>query len=348
MKKKILIVGANGYLGSNLYLFLESKGYNCYNHDIDYFKNNLLYKCKNFKKLKDNNNEVNSKDIKGFYAVIFLAGFSNDPFGDLKQSQFYKPTVKYTMKIAQICKLQNIKFIFPSSCSVYGMSNIKKSLSEKSKTSPVTYYSKNKIEIENKLKKISSIKFNPIMLRLPTIFGLSPRMRFDIVINMLVGMALSNNKIILNSNGLAWRPHLHIYDACQAFYNSIKWNPKKNEKYLILNVGNNKNNTTILEIAKIIQKKLKNCTVVFQKKSDGLFINKNVTDGVDKRSYRVNFDKIKKVFPKFKTKWLVDKGIEDLLKNLKALKMNKRKLNNIKFHRLKYYEFLEKKKKLFF
>ena len=348
MKKKILIVGANGYLGSNLYLYLELKGYDCYNHDIDYFKNNLLYNCKKFQKLKNNKNEVTIKDLKKFHSVIFLAGFSNDPFGDLKPSQFYKPTVRYTLKVAKMCKLLNINFIFPSSCSVYGMSDIKKSLSERSKTAPVTYYSKNKIEIEEKLKKLSSKKFNPIMLRLATIFGLSPRMRFDIVINMLSGMAIVNKKITLNSNGLAWRPHLHIEDACQAFHNSIIWKPKNNERFLILNVGDNKNNTTIIKIAEIIKKKLKNCKIEFQNKSDGLFINKNVSDGVDKRSYKVNFNKIKKVFPLFKTKWLVEKGIEDLLKNLKILQMNKKKLTDIRFHRLKYYEFLKKKNKLFF
>ncbi|MDC0454702.1 SDR family oxidoreductase [Candidatus Pelagibacter sp.] len=348
MKKKILIIGANGYLGSILYLYLESKGYSCYNHDIDYFKNNLLYSCKKFRKLKNNKKNVVIEDIKDFNSVIFLAGFSNDPFGDLKPSQFYKPTVKYTLRVAKMCKKLGITFIFPSSCSVYGMSNINISLTENSKTAPVTYYSKNKIEIEDKLKKISSKDFNPIMLRLATIFGLSPRMRFDIVINMLSGMALVNNKITLNSNGLAWRPHLHIYDACQAFYHSLNWKPLKKEKFLMLNVGDNKNNTTIIDIAKIIQKKLKKCKIEFQNKTDSIFVNKNVTDGVDKRSYKVNFDKLNKTFPKFKTKWFVKEGIEDLLNNLKTLKLDKKKLTNKKFHRLKYYEFLDKKNKLFF
>ena len=348
MKKKILIVGANGYLGTNLYLYLEKTGFECFNHDVDYFKNNLLYNCKSFRKLKNNKEELTQEDLKIFYCVIFLAGFSNDPFGDLKPSKFYKPTVKYSLKVAKYCKKLRIKFIFPSSCSVYGMSNINKSLDEKSKTAPVTYYSKNKIEIEKKLIKISNKDFNPVMLRLATIFGLSPRMRFDIVINMLCGMALVNNKITLNSNGLAWRPHLHIEDACQAFYHSINWKPKNKQKYIILNVGSNKNNTTIIDIAKIIQKKLKNCKIEFQNKTDGLFINKNVSDGVDKRSYKVNFKKINNTFLKFDTKWPVEKGIEDLLKKLKILKLNKRKLSSIKFHRLKYYEFLNRRKKLFF
>ncbi len=348
MKKKILIVGSTGYLGSVLYLYLSSKNYECIAHDVDYFKNTLLYKCQKFKKLKDNYKDVCYSDLRGFYAVIFLAGFSNDPFGDLNPSQFYKPTVKYTVKIAKLCKKLGVKFIFPSSCSVYGMANIKKKLREQDVTNPVTYYSKNKIEIENELKKISSKNFNPIMLRLATIFGLSPRMRFDIVINMLSGMALVNNKITLNSNGLAWRPHLHIDDACQAFYHSLNWKPRKKEKYLILNVGDNRNNTTIIHIAKIIQKRLKKCKIEFQNKTNSIFVNKNISDGVDKRSYKINFNKLNKTFPKFKTKWLVKKGIEDLLYKLKSLKLNKKKLSDKKFHRLRYYEFLNKKKKLFF
>ena len=346
MKKKILIVGANGYLGSVLFDYLSSKNFDCICHDIDYFKNNLLYKSKKFKKLKNGFNIITKTDLKDIYAVIFLAGYSNDPFGDLKPSQFYKPTVRYTLEVAKLCKLLKIKFIFPSSCSVYGMANIKNKLNESDTTKPVTYYSKNKIEIEKALKRISSKEFNPIILRLATIFGLSPRMRFDIVINMLCGMAVVNKKIILNSNGLAWRPHLHILDACQAFYCSLQWKPKGNRKYLLLNVGHNKNNTTILEIAKIIQKKLKGCKLEFNLKNKGLFTNKNVSDGVDKRSYKVNFNKISKVFPKFKTKWFVNNGIEDLLKKYKKLNIDRKILSDKKFHRLKYYEFLRKKGKL--
>lgn len=348
MKKKILIIGANGYLGSVLYLYLDSKKYECIVHDVNYFKNTLLYSCKKFKKLKNNYKDVTASDLKGFYAVIFLAGFSNDPFGNLKPSKFYKPTVKYTIKIAKFCKNLGIKFIFPSSCSVYGMADINKELDEQDQTNPVTYYSKNKIEIENKLKKISSKKFKPIMLRLATIFGLSPRMRFDIVINMLCGMAIVNKRITLNSNGLAWRPHLHILDACEAFYQSINWIPKKNDRYLVLNVGHNKNNTTILDIAQTIKKKVKNCKLEFQLKNKGIFTNKNISDGVDKRSYRVNFDKINKVFPKFKIKWFTENGIEDLLSKYKKLKISKKILSDKKYHRLKYYEYLKKKGKLFF
>ena len=137
MKKKILIVGSTGYLGSVLYLYLSSKNYECIAHDVDYFKNTLLYKCQKFKKLKDNYKDVCYSDLRGFYAVIFLAGFSNDPFGDLNPSQFYKPTVKYTVKIAKLCKKLGVKFIFPSSCSVYGTGS-NSLLNEESKVNPLT------------------------------------------------------------------------------------------------------------------------------------------------------------------------------------------------------------------
>ena len=173
------------------------------------------------------------EDFKGFSTVILLAGISNDPFGKLSTEQIYDPTLKYALDIARLCKKLGKKFIFPSSCSVYGASETGCLLSEVSSTNPQTPYSINKIQVENGLKKLADKSFSPIALRLGTVYGMSPRIRFDVVINMFCGLALTSKKIILNSDGQAWRPHLHIDDACEAFACCLKLELKNDYLNLI-------------------------------------------------------------------------------------------------------------------
>lgn len=139
----------------------------------------------------------------------------------------YDPTKKYTLELAQKAKQLNIKFIFASSCSVYGATNNKLLLNENSKPNPQTGYSCNKLQIEKGLERIANKNFFPIILRFATIFGVSNRIRFDVVINMLIGMAITTKKIILNSDGEAWRPNLYIEDACSAIDHAIKYKKKK-------------------------------------------------------------------------------------------------------------------------
>ena len=345
--KKILIIGCQGYLGSALTDYLISKGYECYGIDIGFFKNCNFYKNKKFKIKKKSASKINKKDLELFDIVIHLAAFSNDPYGGLKENEFYKPTTRYTLKIAKICKKLNIKFIFPSSCSVYGYG--KKIFTEKSKVNPLTFYSKNKIEIEKALLKIADNNFRPIILRLATVYGISPRIRFDVVVNMLCGMGIAMNKITLNSNGLAWRPHLDIYDVCRIFEKFINFKIKSNSN-LIYNIGDDKNNLRIVDIVKIIKKYLPNVSVDFlnsdiSKKKNLLAADKKIQDGIDRRSYKVSFKLIHNLFKNFKFK-KIDKGIQDLLINLKK-KLSKKTFLNINFYRLQKLEKINNTKKIF-
>ena len=233
MKSKILIIGSKGYLGSRLYELLKNK------HEVFgidnylYGKTNIVTnKQKRFRKLDLRDIEI--KFLKKFSHVVFLAGLSNNPIDDLFPEKAYKVVEDYALNFAKKCKKLGLKFIFPSSCSVYGLA--KKNLNENSDTNPITLYSKNKLNIEKKLLKISNKKFKPIMLRFGTIFGSSPSIRFDLVLNMFCAMLHKKNKIELNSDGKANRPHLFIDDACKAIEISIGY---KNIKPLILNVGFN-------------------------------------------------------------------------------------------------------------
>ena len=205
--KKIAVIGGNGYLGSVICNYLAVRKY-----DVTIFDNNLYKNC-NIIKRKNNSKEVviDAKNIKsnhleGFDACIFLSALSNNPIDNLNPKRIYNKIREYTVKIAKICKKKNINFIFPSSCSVYGK-NDKKIVNEYSKINPLTFYSKNKSEIEKDLLNLSNSKFNPIIFRIATVVGFSEMMRFNLYINMFVGMLITHNHIILNSDGQAWRPN---------------------------------------------------------------------------------------------------------------------------------------------
>ena len=189
--KKILIIGSDGYIGSALTNFLKKKKFKITTLDTGYFRDGILEKTHksilniDVRTLKEN-------IIKKFDVVIFLAASQNDPSDTINPYKFYEISKRYTLRVAKICKKNNIKFIFPSSCSVYGYGHNK--FNEKSKTFPLTNYSKNKIEIEKELSKLADKNFSPIALRFSTVFGFSPRIRLDLVINMLCMLAITKKK----------------------------------------------------------------------------------------------------------------------------------------------------------
>lgn len=329
MEKKIrvLIVGSKGYIGSSLYIFLKKRNYDVFGID------NLLYgktwfgdnKQNNFKKIDVR--DVKKSFLKKFSHVIFLAGLSNNPIDDLFPNKAYNLVKNYTINFAKMCKKENIKFIFPSSCSVYGYSVNK--LNEKSKVNPITYYSKNKIEIEKELKKISDINFRPIILRFATVFGFSNSLRLDLVTNIFMTMFLIKKKILLNSDGMANRPHIGIDDVCKTFELMIN---HMNKKFEIFNVGYNHYNYKIIDVALKICKSKKRIKYVGNKKS---FFKDSIVKGKDKRNYIISFDKISKKFDHFKKKNFFS---SDLLKFKKKLKnsniLNEKLLFNKNFYRL--------------
>ena len=223
-----------------------------------------IYLKKNYKTLKLCSSLLDEEYLKNFDTIIPLAGYSNNPIFKKKEKEFHRKEFDYLTKIAKICKKNKINYIFPSSCSLYGKSDIGKKLDENSKINPITHYSLNKRNVEKFLIKISDKNFKPTILRFSTLYGLSQKMRFDIVINMFCGSAVAQNRIELNSDGKVFRPFIEISDACKAIYKVIKKN--KNFKGQIFNVGSNSDNYRILDIAKIVKKNFKNTKIIFLKK----------------------------------------------------------------------------------
>jgi len=349
MKKNVLIIGSQGYLGSRLSVYLKEHGYNCSSIDTGFFKEGILTSIDDGMTTSKDARLITKDDLERFDSVILLAGISNDPFGHMSAEQIYDPTRDYALKIANMCKKLRIQFLYPSSCSVYGAAN-DNFLTEDSKTNPQTPYSINKLQVEEGLSHMADENFTPIALRFGTVYGISPRIRFDVVINMLCGLALTSKKVTLNSDGKAWRPHLHIDDACQSFQRCLDWNPNLGE-LIILNVGQNEDNYQVIDIANIIYSNVLGSELTYLDSSSGIDGNelvkdRKIQDGVDTRSYKVSFDKIEMILPNFKCKWTVQKGIINLLDEFKKIGLTEDNFTKREFYRLQQIEYLHQTKKI--
>lgn len=332
-KKKILIIGNLGYVGDAVTKFFYKNNVEVSGIDQSYFgdcvtsflKVSISDKMITNQKTKDVRS-LKLEDLKGFNSIVYLAAISNDAMGDRFKKLTREINYKSALKIAKLAKIAGVKkFLFASSCSIYGISN-NDYLSENNKTNPLTEYARSKLDAEIELKKLATQKFKIINLRFGTACGYSDRLRLDLVLNDFVYTGLMTNKIILLSAGNQWRPFIHIKDMAKAIYFfSEKYN-KKN--FLTINVGSNSMNLSIIALAREVSKTLKNCKIIIKGKTNN-----------DQRSYKVNFNLFKKITPKkYLPSYNLKKSVKDLHKsiqqNFKELDKNFRKGNLIRLNYL--------------
>lgn len=335
---KILITGSKGFIGSALCDYLVSKNYKVVGIDNGFFK-----KCKlaNFNKLKKKTKYIDIEkdirkikvaDLKNFDAVVHLAALSNDPIGNYNRKWTEEINLKASVSLAKKAKKAKVKrFLFSSSCIMYGVSKTKKSVTEKTPTDPQTIYAKSKVAAEKSIAKLSNKDFAPVFIRNGTIYGISQFMRFDTVLNNFVLNAYLDKEIIIKSSGKQWRPVSHIHDVCRYFELFLKCDLNKmNNK--AFNVGNN--NHKISDLAKIVKKKIPSIKIKVLNLKDE-----------DNRTYKVNFDLFKKTFKNFKFKKNIKNGSFELYKQLK--KINFKRKNTEKFIRVKWLlKYIVKNKKM--
>lgn len=334
-----MITGGSGYFGTALNLYLSEKGYEVCSYDAGFFKDNWLGPPVTLNEKWIDARDLTEKEISYYDVVIHFAGISNDPLKQLSEDELHQPSIKYTKDIAEICKKLGKKFIFASSCSVYGFS--REIVDETSQPNPLTPYSATKYKIEKLLTALSDENWQPIILRFATIFGFSPRMRFDTVINMFCGMALAQNRILRNSNGLAMRPFISINDASrfiEAFFNH---KTQAVSSLNIFNVGINSYNKTINDISEILKQIMP--TLKFQfldssKNSESVFADRKIVDHKDLRSYEVNFMKLDSLFNHQIKVNSIELEIEKNLKQISSTRLNFKLLNSKIFYRLQYLE----------
>lgn len=328
MVKKILIFGNLGYVGQALVNYLKKK-YEVYGYDNNYFTNTIYKKTKIKKQFFGDVRNIKEFNLKKFYSVIYLSAVSNDPIGNKFKNPTYQINTFSVEKIAKKAKLAGVKkFIFASSCSVYGKSH-KKIQNEQVKCFPLTNYAKSKYKSEKLLKKLSSDSFRVFCLRFATACGYSNNFRNDLVLNEFILGAINSKKIVLKSDGQSYRPFVHIKDMSK----SIEWSLKNdNYIYLVINIGSKKLNLKIIDCAKKIKKKIIGTKIFLDKK--------NLKD---RRSYIVDFSLCKKLmgnsFFKYNT---LEKVINDFKLNYK--KINYKKISN--YNRLQRLEKLIIRKKI--
>ena len=335
--KKIIVTGHNGFIGPHLVNFLKESGYFVKGIDTNYFNDDCKfsnYTSPHEEVIKDVR-LIDESDLEGAYAICHLAGLSNDPMGALNTKLTGDINHLASVKIAKLCKKVGVeKYIFSSSCSMYGISDGSKAIDETADFAPLTAYAESKVETEKDVQSLKSDDFCVTFLRNATAYGLSPKLRLDLVVNNLVGWATVYSKIKILSDGSPWRPLVHCEDIARAFIAVIESDCQtvNGQAY---NVGQLTENYQVKDIAKIVGEVVPGCSVEITGEH-----------GSDSRSYKVDFNKIKKSLPNFKPKWTLKPAIENIYKGFRDFGMDQNDFNGRKFIRLNQLEYLSNSNKL--
>lgn len=311
---KILVTGNLGYIGSVLVPNLMALGHEVVGLDSGYFQECLLDSAADgFVQIKKDIRDVNAQDLKGVNAIIHLAGLSNDPLGELVPGLTEEINCEGTIRLAELAKQVGVdRFIYSSSQSMYGVSDTDDELDEDlSNKNPVTAYARTKWIAELRINELRSTTFTVCSFRPSTVFGVSPRLRCDIVFNNLVACAYTTNKIEIKSDGTPWRPVVHVKDVCAAFLAGINA-PRELVNGRSYNVGIPNGNFTVRQLAEAAQRAVPSSSLIFTGEH-----------GNDSRTYRVSFNRIlTELKDYFVPAWDLDKGGKELVNFFDKIKFS--------------------------
>jgi len=326
---RICVTGSEGYLGSLLVPELLKRGHQVVGLDTGFYKERSLYRpgWDTAATITKDLRQVDEKDLAGFDAMVHMAELSNDPAGQLAPHITYDINHKGSVRLAEVARKAGVKrFVYMSSCSVYGVAD-KDFVDEQSPVNPQTAYAECKSYVERDVKPLATSSFSPTFMRNATAYGASPKMRFDIVLNNLAGLAWTTKEIKMTSDGTPWRPLVHGLDIAKSII-AVLDAPKDAIHNEVFNVGDGAHNYRVKEVAELVAAAFPGCTVSFG------------TNSSDNRSYRVNFDKIRKHLPGFKCDWDAKRGAEQLAALFKKIDMTPEVFQFRTFTRLKQLEYL--------
>lgn len=302
---RVLVAGDRGYLGAVLAPFLQRSGHDVVGLDAGWYDGCDFGEPRvGYEQRTGDIRDVQSKDLRGFDAVINLAAISNDPVGHLNPAATYAVNAHGAVHLGAMAKAAGVpRYLFSSSCSLYGAAG-DAPVTEDARFNPVTPYGESKVMAEEGLAALADDSFSPTYLRNATAYGSSPRLRADIVVNNLTGIAFTRGEVRLQSDGSPWRPLVHAEDIARAFVAALEA-PRETVHNRAFNVGRDEDVVQIRDIAEQVAAAL-DAPVTFASGA-----------GPDKRDYRVDFSRIRELLPAYKPEWTISAGIDELARDMR-------------------------------
>jgi nucleoside-diphosphate-sugar epimerase len=333
---RVLVTGQNGYIGCVMVRVLRSAGHHVVGLDTCYFEDCTLGEDipQGVPVVHKDIRDVTASDMEGFDAVVHLAALSNDPLGNLDPAWTFDINHVASVRLAELARAAGVqRFLYSSSCSMYGTAG-DESVTEEAPLRPLTPYAVSKVRTEEGVARLADTSFSPVFLRNATAYGVSPRLRADVVLNNLVAWAYTTGRVRILSDGTPWRPIVHIEDISRAFAAALTA-PREAIHNQAINVGAASENYQVRDLAGIVRATVPGCQIEYA--SEG---------GPDPRSYRVNFDKLARLMPEFRPKWDARRGAQELYQAFRAVDLQLQDFQGRRYIRLNQLKYLLDLKRL--